>query len=269
MQCPRAHRRRAGRHSTREIHLINMADPSTAQRPGTNRRFGTEYEMTSRSAWLATSLTLAMLGVPPGSAAAGDAVRGAKLAYTCHGCHGIPNYKNAYPVYSVPKLGGQHAAYLVVALKEYAEPGSPARDDARAGRRRCPTQDLQDVAALPRRPELKPSGRAVGTAPKAAQTCVACHGNDGVGILPEYPNLAGQHADYLAQFAARLQERRSARTRSWPAWRPPLTDAGHQRAGGLLLEASVRASATRRPFASTGSAQASRRARRASFPGTT
>ena len=38
---------------------------------------------------------------------------------------------------------------------------------------------------------------SIGTAPKAGQTCVACHGNDGIGILPEYPNLAGQHADYL------------------------------------------------------------------------
>ena len=27
--------------------------------------------------------------------------------------------------------------------------------------------------------------------------CVACHGIDGIGILPEYPNLTGQHADYI------------------------------------------------------------------------
>ena len=56
---------------------------------------------------------------------------------------------------------------------------------------------MPDIAAYLSGTELKPTGRAVGTAPKASQTCVACHGNDGVGILPEYPNLAGQHADYL------------------------------------------------------------------------
>jgi cytochrome c553 len=28
---------------------------------------------------------------------------------------------------------------------------------------------------------------------------VACHGTDGIGITPEYPTLAGQHADYLAR----------------------------------------------------------------------
>ena len=34
---------------------------------------------------------------------------------------------------------------------------------------------------------------------KAEQVCVACHGLDGVGILPSYPNLAGQYVDYLSK----------------------------------------------------------------------
>ena len=29
-------------------------------------------------------------------------------------------------------------------------------------------------------------------------TCVACHGADGKGVAPNFPVLAGQHADYLA-----------------------------------------------------------------------
>lgn len=32
-----------------------------------------------------------------------------------------------------------------------------------------------------------------------AAPCVACHGEDGKGIAPNYPVLAGQHADYLAE----------------------------------------------------------------------
>jgi len=28
-------------------------------------------------------------------------------------------------------------------------------------------------------------------------TCVACHGADGIGKAPQYPNLAGQKASYL------------------------------------------------------------------------
>jgi len=153
--------------------------------------------MTSRSAWLALSLTIVAL-VAPGVASAADAARGEKLAYTCHGCHGIPNYKNSYPVYNVPKLGGQHAAYMVVALKEYASQDRPhATMHAQAAT--MSEQDMQDITAYLSGQELKATGRAVGTAPKAGQTCVACHGNDGVGIMPEYPNLAGQHADYIEQ----------------------------------------------------------------------
>ena len=45
----------------------------------------------------------------------GDPRAGKPLAYTCLGCHGIEGYRNAYPSYRVPKLGGQKAAYLVAA----------------------------------------------------------------------------------------------------------------------------------------------------------
>jgi cytochrome c553 len=151
--------------------------------------------MTSRQAWLAMSLTLALLA--PGLTHAADTANGARLAYTCHGCHGIANYKNAYPVYSVPKLGGQHVAYMVAALKEYRD-GNRAHPTMHAQAVTLKEQDLEDIAAYLAGEEVKPTGRPVGAAPKASQTCVACHGNDGIGILPEYPNLAGQHEDYIA-----------------------------------------------------------------------
>lgn len=32
-----------------------------------------------------------------------------------------------------------------------------------------------------------------------AATCSGCHGADGKAVVPEYPNLAGQHASYLAK----------------------------------------------------------------------
>ncbi|KAA3639245.1 MAG: cytochrome c [Proteobacteria bacterium] len=41
---------------------------------------------------------------------------------------------------------------------------------------------------------------------KAEQVCAACHGMDGIGILPTYPNLAGQYVDYLSKA---LQDYRS------------------------------------------------------------
>ncbi len=132
--------------------------------------------------------------------ATGDAQRGARLGYTCLGCHGIPNYKNVAPVYRVPKLYGQHADYLVLALQAYrsSERGHATMHSHAIS---MTDQDMADVAAyLAGTPiESDPNRPAVGKAPEAAQVCVACHGNDGVGIVPQYPTLTGQYADYLAR----------------------------------------------------------------------
>ena len=59
-------------------------------------------------------LSLGALAQSPGDPAAGE-----RRAGTCAGCHSIAGYRNAYPAYSVPKLGGQHAAYIVAALQAY------------------------------------------------------------------------------------------------------------------------------------------------------
>ena len=63
------------------------------------------------------SLALPLAASAQQPAATGDAANGEKIAYTCNGCHAIPNYKNVYPTYSVPKLHGQRPQYLVAALK--------------------------------------------------------------------------------------------------------------------------------------------------------
>ena len=65
----------------------------------------------------------------------------------CIGCHGIPGYKTAYPeVYHVPKLGGQHAAYLVKALQEY-KAGNRSHPSMRAIAAGLSDQDMADLAA--------------------------------------------------------------------------------------------------------------------------
>src|SRR5688572_13467915 len=153
--------------------------------------------MSSRSAAIVLTLLIAM---PSVAAQAANTKRGAELGYTCHGCHGIENYKNAFPVYTVPKLGGQHVAYLVVALKAYASQERP-HATMHAQSASLTEKDMQAIATFLSGEEIRSTGHAVGTAPKAAQTCLACHGNnginDGIGLLPEYPNLTGQHPDYI------------------------------------------------------------------------
>src|SRR4029079_2164425 len=61
---------------------------------------------------------LAAIALP--AHAAGDAAAGSKKNFQCEGCHGIVDWKTAFPeLYHVPKLGGQKAAYIVSALKAY------------------------------------------------------------------------------------------------------------------------------------------------------
>ena len=43
------------------------------------------------------------------------------------------------------------------------------------------------------------SGASANDVADKAATCAACHGADGNSINPEWPNLAGQHASYIAQ----------------------------------------------------------------------
>jgi cytochrome c553 len=93
---------------------------------------------------LCASLLMA-LAVPV--QAAGDPKAGKLKTSMCAGCHGIPGWRTSYPaVYSVPLLGGQHAEYIVTALKAY-----------KSGERKHPSmmgiagslseQDMEDLAA--------------------------------------------------------------------------------------------------------------------------
>jgi cytochrome c553 len=131
--------------------------------------------------------------------AAGDAARGKILSYTCLGCHGIQDYKNVYPTYSVPELVGQHPEYLIAALKEYRS-GERSHATMHEQAASLSDQDIEDIATYFSGTVLKPGAATIGTAPaKVASLCVSCHGKDGVGIGGDYPTLSGQHEDYLAR----------------------------------------------------------------------
>jgi len=93
---------------------------------------------------LCASLLMA-LALP--AQAAGNPKAGKLKTSMCAGCHGIPGWRTSYPaVYSVPLLGGQHAEYIVAALKAY-----------KSGERNHPSmmgiagslsdQDMADLAA--------------------------------------------------------------------------------------------------------------------------
>lgn len=152
--------------------------------------------MTFRLSLLALGLSSALLTAA--AHAEGNAESGKVLAYTCHGCHGIENYKNVYPTYSVPKLGGQRADYIIAALKSYAT-GDRAHPTMYAHAASLSDQDIADIAAYLSAGDPPAPSESAGTPPPAAATCVACHGSDGITSMPAHPNLAGQHRDYLEQ----------------------------------------------------------------------
>ena len=137
---------------------------------------------------------------PPGSAfAAGEIEAGKTKAYTCTGCHGIPGYNNVYPTYKVPKIGGQKYAYLLSALKAYK---NGERDHATMENHAISLNDddIEDISAYFASLPLSPQDNSnAGAGYEKAKVCEACHGVTGKSVDPTFPNLAGQHASYLAQ----------------------------------------------------------------------
>jgi len=145
-----------------------------------------------------TLLVVALIAQP--ASAEGDAAAGEALGYTCLGCHGIEGYRNAYPSYRVPRLGGQKAGYIEIALRGY-----------RAGTRQHPTmegqaaslsdQEIADVSAYLASigGDTVAAGGTEGASFDKAAACTACHGQNGISVNAAWPTLAGQHEDYLQQ----------------------------------------------------------------------
>ena len=80
-------------------------------------------------------------------APAGNATAGEHKTQMCAGCHGIDGWRTAYPeVYSVPKIGGQHPAYIVKALQEYKS-GERSHPSMRAIAASLSDKDMADLAA--------------------------------------------------------------------------------------------------------------------------
>jgi cytochrome c553 len=121
-----------------------------AQPSGKNNGMNIRYLMAAGAAalWLAGP-----------ASADGNAAAGKQKTALCEGCHGIEGYHTAYPaVYHVPKLGGQHASYLVKALQAYksGERGHPTMRAIAAG---LTDQDMADLAAYYAASDVKTAGK--------------------------------------------------------------------------------------------------------------
>lgn len=79
--------------------------------------------------------------------AAGDEAAGKLKAQTCMGCHAVDGYFNVYPSYRVPKLWGQHADFIVAALKSYRD-GQRQHETMKSQANGLSDQDMADIAAF-------------------------------------------------------------------------------------------------------------------------
>lgn len=95
-------------------------------------------------------LVLALCAAAPAAAqqaAKGSADAAKTKVSMCIGCHGIPDYKTAFPtVYHVPKIAGQSADYITAALNAYKS-GERSHPSMQGIAKSLSEKDIADLAA--------------------------------------------------------------------------------------------------------------------------
>lgn len=127
---------------------------------------------------------------PVAAGLVGDPAAGKKLSAQCRTCHGA-NGVAVMPV--APNIGGEPVGYLVRQLSAFHD-GTREHEMMSVVAASLSPQQIADVAAF------YAGFRATGTPPAGAAPpalCVDCHGADGIAVIPDAPNLAGETAMYV------------------------------------------------------------------------
>jgi len=142
----------------------------------------------------------------------GDPGHGHEIAATrCQSCHGGDG-EAAQP--GVPSLGEQWPEYIIKQLVAFAAPpGAPNRRESATMdpiARGLTSTDIADVAAFyslqwraragPRNLKSALAGREIyrhGDVANDLPACASCHRPSGLGIRPDFPNIAGQDPVYV------------------------------------------------------------------------
>jgi cytochrome c553 len=145
----------------------------------------------------------------------GNASAGRATAAMCAACHGETGV-SANPAW--PSLAGQHADYLAASLKSFKS-GERKNDLMSPMAAALSDADVQNLAAYFANASCSTAGgdkgkADLGKAKAASAGCAACHssgglnrsGKAGVSGASAWPNLAGQHADYLVAALKSFQD---------------------------------------------------------------
>ena len=123
--------------------------------------------------------------------AEGDRDAGRQLAGQCRTCHGLDGFARI-PI--APHIGGEPAEYLVAQLTAFRD-GTRSHEMMTVVARSLTDQQIADLAAWYAGHQIEvtltkdPSG--------APEVCVACHGADGIAVVPMAPHLAAETNIYI------------------------------------------------------------------------
>lgn len=131
----------------RFVKLGSLRASAIARGAGPDTFVSEKNSMPSLISKTAMCLALALgLATSAAVAADGDPAAGRVKSESCLGCHGIEGYRNAYPSYRVPRVGGQSETYLVAALKAYRS-GDRSHPTMQAQGASLSDEDIADIAA--------------------------------------------------------------------------------------------------------------------------
>ncbi len=121
----------------------------------------------------------------------GDRTAGRQLAGQCRTCHGLDGYARI-PI--APHIGGEPAAYLAAQLTAFRD-GTRTHEMMTVVAKSLTDDQIANLAAW----YSGHTATATLTADpaEAPELCVACHGADGIALIPEAPNLAGETNIYI------------------------------------------------------------------------
>ncbi|HEY9040075.1 MAG TPA: c-type cytochrome [Roseovarius sp.] len=121
----------------------------------------------------------------------GDPVEGRKLAGQCRTCHGIDGFATI-PI--APHIGGEPAGYISSQLAAFRE-GTRTHEMMSVVAKSLTDQQIADLSAWYASHTVTATLSADPSGAPAA--CVACHGENGIGLAEDVPNLAGETNIYI------------------------------------------------------------------------
>lgn len=121
----------------------------------------------------------------------GDRAAGRQLAGQCRTCHGLDGYAQI-PI--APHIGGESESYIRAQLTAFRE-GAREHEMMSIVARTLSDQQIADLAAWYSGHEV--AAELSADPEEAPSLCVSCHGTDGIRLLEDAPNLAGETNIYI------------------------------------------------------------------------